>query len=80
MTREGALERLSKPELSEDFLNKEFEYVADKLDLTKQELQDIFDGENKTFRDYLSKIKLIMLGAKIMDKLGLEKRLFRKQK
>ena len=80
MTREGALERLSKPELSEDFLNKEFEYVADKLDLTKQELQDIFDGENKSFRDYPSKIKLIMLGAKIMDKLGLEKRLFRKEK
>ena len=80
MTREEALERLSKPELPEDFLNKEFEYVADKLDLTKQELQDIFDGENKIFRDYPSKIKFIMLGAKIMDKLGLEKRLFRKQK
>ena len=80
MTREEALERLSQPELSEDFLNKEFEYVADKLDLTKQELQDIFDGKNKIFRDYTSKIKLIMFGAKIMDKLGLEKRLFRKQK
>ena len=80
MTREEALERLSKPELSEDFLKKEFEYVAEKLDLTKQELLDIFDGENKTFRDYSSKIKLIMVGAKIMDKLGLEKRLFRKLK
>jgi N-acetyl sugar amidotransferase len=80
MTREEALERVSKPELSEDFLKKEFEYVADKLDLSKNELQDIFDGENKTFREYKSKIKLIMLGAKFMDKLGLENRLFRKEK
>ena len=78
MTREDALERVSKPELSEEFLNKEFEYVADKLDLTKDELQVIFEGENKTFRDYKSKINFIMFGSKVMQKLGLEKRLFRK--
>ena len=59
---------------------KEFEYVADKLDLTKDELQVIFEGENKTFRDYKTKIKLIMFGSKVMQKLGLEKRLFRKEK
>jgi len=80
MTREEALERVSKPELSEEFLNKEFEYVADKLDLTKDELQVIFKGDNKTFRDYKTKIKLIMFGSKVMQKLGLEKRLFRKEK
>jgi N-acetyl sugar amidotransferase len=80
MTREDALERVSKPELSEEFLNKEFEYIADKLDLTKDELQVIFKGKNKTFRDYKTKIKLIMFGSKLMQKLGLEKRLFRKEK
>lgn len=77
MTREEALERISKPELSEDFLQKEFDYVADKLDLTREELQAIFDEKNKTFHDYKTKIKLIGLGAKVMTKLGLEKRLFR---
>ena len=77
MTREEALDRISRPELSEDFLQKEFEYVADKLRITKEELQVIFDGENKSFRDYRSKIKFIKLGATIMQKLGLEKRLFR---
>lgn len=80
MTREEALERVSKPELSEEFLRKEFDYIADKLDLTRDELQAIFEGENKTFRDYKTKIKLIMFGAKVMQKLGLEKRLFRKNK
>lgn len=77
MTREEALERISRPELPEEFLQKEFDYVADKLDLSRAELQEIFDGENKTFRDYKNKIKLIGFGAQVMQKLGLEKRLFR---
>jgi hypothetical protein len=77
MTREEALERISRPELPEEFLQKEFDYVADKLDLTRAELQAIFDHENKTFHDYKNKIKLIGFGAKMMQKIGLEKRLFR---
>jgi N-acetyl sugar amidotransferase len=77
MTRDEALDRVSRPELAEDFLKKEFEYVADKLDVTTTELEAIFKGENKTFHDYNNKIKLIRLGAKAMSILGLEKRLFR---
>jgi len=77
MTREQALERISKPELSEDFLQKEFDYVADKLDLTRDELQKIFEGENKTYKDYKNKMNIIKAGSKIMMKIGLEKRLFR---
>ncbi|MDA7498519.1 N-acetyl sugar amidotransferase [Akkermansiaceae bacterium] len=80
MNREEALERVSRPELPEEFLEKEFEYVAEKLDLTTEELREIFEGENKTFRDYKSKIKFIMLGARAMQILGLERRLFRKNK
>ncbi|HCK5671956.1 TPA: N-acetyl sugar amidotransferase, partial [Pseudomonas aeruginosa] len=34
MTREEALERISKPEMDENFLHSEFEYVANKLDLS----------------------------------------------
>lgn len=77
MTREEALDRVSRSELSEEFLVKEFEYVADKLDLSVGELQAVFKGENKTFHDYKNKISLIRLGAKAMSILGLEKRLFR---
>ena len=77
MTREEALNRISKPELSEDFLKQEFKYIAEKLDITVNQLQEIFDGENKTFYDYKTKIKLVKLGTKILTKLGLEKRLIR---
>lgn len=77
MTRDGALERISKPEMDEHFLKQEFEYVANKLGVSVKELQDIFDLENKTYRDYKNKRFLIGLGAKAMTMLGLEKRLFR---
>ena len=77
MTRDGALERISKPEMDEHFLKQEFEYVANKLGVSVKELQDIFDSENKTYRDYKNKRFLIGLGARAMTTLGLEKRLFR---
>ena len=77
MTREQALERLSRPEMSEHFLQQEFEYVANKLDLTVQELQVIFEGPNKTYRDYRNKRRLIHFGAAVMRSLGLERRFFR---
>jgi hypothetical protein len=77
MTREEALERISKPEMSEEFLKKEFEYVAHKLDLTTAELQAIFEAPNKTYKDYKNKMGIIKLGSKVMQKLGLEKRLYR---
>lgn len=77
MTRDEALKRISKPEMDEHFLNQEFEYVANKLGISEKELQQIFDSENKTYRDYKNKRFLIGLGAKAMTILGLEKRLFR---
>lgn len=77
MTRDEALIRISKPELEEEVLQKEFDYVADKLDLTRSELEEIFYGPNKTFHDYKNKIGVISLGAKILTLAGIEKRLFR---
>lgn len=77
MTRNEALDRISRPELSEEFLQKEFEYVANKLDLSRNELQGIFNGANKTFKYYKNKMGIIKFGAQVMQKLGMEKRLFR---
>lgn len=77
MTREDAIARLAEPEMDEHFLKQEFEYVAHKLDLTTDELQELFDGENKTFSDYRNKRWLIGLGATVQGKLGMERRLFR---
>lgn len=77
MTRDEALDRLSRPEMDEQFLTQEFEYVAHKLGLTVDELQKIFEGDNKTYHDYKNKRWLIGVGARVLSALGLERRLFR---
>ena len=77
MTRNDALEKIKKPELDEHLLGHEFEYVANKLDLSIEELKMIFQGENKSLKDYKSKLKLVNFSARVMSKLGLERRLYR---
>jgi len=77
MTREQALKRISMPELDEETMAKEFDYVAKKLDFTIEEFQAIFNGENKSYMDYKNNLSLIKLGTKISNLIGLEHRFFR---
>lgn len=77
MTRDEALDRISRPEMDEHFLKQEFEYVAHKLGLSVAELQELFDMPKKTYRDFKNKRALIGLGGNVLRKLGLEKRYFR---
>lgn len=77
MTRESALDRLSKPEMDEHFLTQEFEYVAHKLGISVLELQEMFDAPKKTYQDYKNKRWIINGGANLMRLLGMEKRFFR---
>lgn len=72
MTRDEALERLKTPALDEATVRQEFEYVANKLEITIDELQGYLEAPNKTFRDYKSQEAIYMLGAKVMKVLGLE--------
>ena len=77
MTREAAMVRVKSPEMSEIFLQHEFEYIANKLDLTVDELRVIFNGKNKTYKEYKNKRWLINFGAHLLRLFGSEKRLFR---
>lgn len=77
MTREEALDRISRPELDEQTLLQEFEFVAKKLGFTVEELKELFYGENKSYKDYKNKSKLITLGTRVMQFLGIEKRAFK---
>jgi hypothetical protein len=77
MTRDEALARIAKPEMDEHFLTQEFEYVANKLGLSVEELQALFDSPKKTYRDYKNKRKLIGIGANLSRWFGFEKRYFR---
>ena len=78
MDRKEALSRISKPELQGEKMEKEIEFVCDKLEITPNYLDKLFNVPKRTFRDYKNKRWLIMLAAKIFRFLGIEKRYFRK--
>lgn len=73
MTREEALEKLKSPAYDPNTIEADFEYIATKLGITKEELQSYLDGESKTYKDYKSQEAIYLAGAKIMRMLGLEK-------
>ena len=75
--RKEALDRISTPEMSKEFLVQEFEFVAHKLGITVNDLETIFNSPNKTYKDYKNKRWLIRIGAQILKYVGPEKRFFR---
>lgn len=75
MTREDALEKLSKPAYDDNTIAQDFEYIATKLGISTTELQSYMDAPNKTVSDYKSLQTLFHIGSKVMIALGLEKRM-----
>ena len=73
MTREEALENLSKPTYDSETIAQDFEYIATKLGISVEELQSYMDAPNKTYKDYKSQESIYNMGAKVMRALGLEK-------
>jgi len=73
MTREEALESLSKPAYDPNTIKQDFEYIATKLGISVVELQSYMDAPNKTYKDYKSQDRIYNMGAKVMRTLGLEK-------
>ena len=73
MTRDEALEKLSKPAYDPETIHHDFEFIANKLGISVEELQSYFDGPNKTYKDYKSQESIYNLGARFMRALKLEK-------
>ena len=77
LSREEALEKIKTPIMSNEFIENEFKYVANKIGISSDELSKIMQGQNKTYRDYKNKSKLINFGAKMISILGIENRQYR---
>lgn len=73
MTRDEALEKLSKPAYDPETIHHDFEFISNKLGISVEELQSYFDGPNKTYKDYKSQESIYNLGARVMRALKLEK-------
>ena len=73
MTREEAIKKLAIPGYNKETIKQDFEFVATKLDISKEELQNYMDAPKKTYKDYKSQKNIYIMGAKVMRILGLEK-------
>lgn len=73
MTREEALEKLKHPPYDESMIHQDFEFIANKLGITEQELQSYFDAPNKTYKDYESHEGIYKIGARLFKYFGIEK-------
>jgi N-acetyl sugar amidotransferase len=73
MTRSEALDKLATPSFDAATIEREFEYIADKLEISKEELQSYLDMPKKTHRDYKSQQNIYRLGSKILKSIGIEK-------
>jgi N-acetyl sugar amidotransferase len=73
MTREDALKELEKPAYNPETIDQDFEFIANKLGISKDELKSYLEMPKKTFKDYKSQENIYNMGAKVMRFLGLEK-------
>lgn len=73
MTREEALEKLSKPAYDPETIKDEFNYIAKKLQISPEELNSYFTMPKKFYWDYKNQENLFKIGAKFLKFIGAEK-------
>jgi N-acetyl sugar amidotransferase len=73
MTRDEALEKLTKPAYDPTSIDEEFKYIAAKLGITEEELSGYFRMPKKYYWDYANQQNIFRLGAKVLNWLGVEK-------
>lgn len=77
MTRSEGINKIKKNVYDDYDLDLEFEYISKKLGITVKELLDLKNAKNKSHQDYKSNLKLIELGTKILQLIGIEKRILK---
>lgn len=73
MTRDEALEALRHPPLDDATAEQELKYVANKLNISVEELRSYLEGPRRSYRDYRSQACLYHLGAYVLRLLGVER-------
>jgi N-acetyl sugar amidotransferase len=74
MQREEALEELRQPPYNEETVGQDFEYISTKLGISVAELQGYMEAPRKSYKDYQNQLHLFLLGACVMQMMGLEER------
>jgi hypothetical protein len=72
MTRDDALKQLESPALDADTARLDREYVATKLQVTPEELEEFFRAPKRFYWDYRNQIALFSIGARALKFIGIE--------
>ena len=73
MSREDALEQLKSPAYDPETIKEDFKYIANKLNITTDELRAYFDADNKTYKDYKNQMWIYAMGARVLRMIGVER-------
>ena len=73
LTREKALKMLEEPAIPEQDAKHDFEYVANKLEITKEELLNYLNMPKKSHLDYKNSQSLFNFGARMLKMIGVER-------
>jgi len=77
MTRDAALEAVSKPAYDPAVIAQDFEFVANKLGISVDELNGLLHGPNRAHTDYRTASPLINLGTMVMRAAGVQRAIIR---
>jgi len=71
MSREEALEKLSKPSYDKNKIEQDIEFIANKLDITVKMLKSYMELPKKTYMDYKSQRAIYNIAEKALKKIGI---------
>lgn len=77
LSREDALAKIAAPAYDAATIADDFEYIANKLDITVDELRALHAGPNRTYHDYANRMGLIELGTKALRAVGVQRAIIR---
>lgn len=72
MTRDEAMAELEKLPYDEATIDQEIEFVANKLDITQDQLMNYMQLPLKTYRDYRNQRMVYDIGMRVMRAMGME--------
>ena len=73
MSREEALEKLKDTVYDDEMAKKDMKLIADKLEITTDELLGYFNAPNKSYKDYKHQMAIYDIGARVLRFFGIEK-------
>ena len=77
LSRDDAIAEVEHEPYPAELVKEDTAYIANKLGLTVKELEELIEGENKTFENYKNSYGFIKFGTFVLRKLGIEKKQFR---